>query len=128
MVIDSSAFVAILLVETEGKRFLDLIAKAERKSISAANAFEAAIVLEARAGEGAAREFDFFLYEADVKVVPVDSDMVAVARIAWRRYGKGRHPAALNFGDCFAYALAKISGEPLLAKGDDFLQTDIELC
>ena len=128
MVIDSSALVAILLEEAEGERFLDLIAKGGTKLISAANAFEAGIVLEARTGEAAGREFDLFLYDADVKVMPVDSDLVAVARTTWRKYGKGRHPAALNFGDCFAYALAKISGETLLAKGDDFRRTDIELC
>lgn len=127
MVIDSSAFIAILLTEAEGERFLDLIAKAETKLVSAANAFEAGIVLEARAGEATGREFDLFLYEADVQVIPVDRDTVAVARATWRKYGKGRHRAALNFGDCFAYALAKISNEPLLAKGNDFRQTDIEL-
>ena len=128
MVIDSSALLAIFLGEPERKRFLDLITGAERRLISAANALEAGIVLEAKRGEAAGREFDLFLQRAQIEVVAVDFEQVEMARLAWRRYGKGRHPAALNFGDCFAYALAKISGEPLLAKGDDFSQSDLELC
>jgi ribonuclease VapC len=85
------------------------------------------IVLEARRGESAGREFDLFLNQAKVDSVPVDAEQVEIARVAWRKYGKGRHPAALNFGDCFAYALAKILGEPLLAKGSDFTRTDIKM-
>jgi len=128
MVIDTSALLAIFLAEPERKQFLKLITEAETRLISVANALEIGIVLEARRGEAAGREFDLFLNHARVEMVAVDAEQVEVARAAWRRYGKGRHPAALNFGDCFAYALAKVLGEPLLAKGDDFLRTDVEVC
>jgi ribonuclease VapC len=95
--------------------------------ISAASVLETGIVLEARKGEAAGLEFDLFLVRVDIQIVPVDAEQVEIARWAWRKYGKGRHPAALNFGDCFAYALAKTSGEPLLAKGGDFSLTDIKV-
>ena len=95
--------------------------------MSAANVLETGIVLEAKRGEAAGREFDLFLDRAHIQVEPVDSDQVEMARMAWRKYGKGRHPASLNFGDCFAYALAKMSGEALLAKGNDFPQTDLDM-
>ena len=127
MVIDTSALVAIFLAEPERKRFLDLIVEGGTRLISAANALETGIVLEAKRGEAAGREFDLFLVRANLLVVPVDGEQVEIARSAWRKYGKGRHSAALNFGDCFAYALAKSSGEPLLAKGGDFAQTDVEV-
>jgi ribonuclease VapC len=84
-------------------------------------------VLEARRGEAAGREFDLFVVRAKLEVVPVDAEQVEIARSAWRKYGKGRHAAGLNFGDCFAYALAKFSGQKLLAKGEDFRFTDAEL-
>jgi len=128
MVIDTSALVAIFLAEPERKRFLDLIVEAGTRLISAANALETGIVLEVKRGEAAGREFDLFLVRANLLVVPVDGEQVEIARSVWRKYGKGRHSAALNFGDCFAYALAKSSGEPLLAKGTDFALTDIEVC
>ena len=128
MVIDTSALVAIFLAEPERRRFLDLIIATETRLISAANALETGIVLEARRGEAAGREFDLLLVRANIQVVPVDGEQVEIARSAWRKYGKGRHPAALNFGDCFAYALAMSAGEPLLAKGSDFAATDIEVC
>ncbi|MGO9519702.1 MAG: type II toxin-antitoxin system VapC family toxin [Candidatus Korobacteraceae bacterium] len=128
MVIDTSALLAVFLAEPERKRFLELITQAETRLISAANSLETGIVLEARRGEMAGREFDLFLIRAQVDVVPVDPEQIEIARAAWRKYGKGRHPAALNFGDCFAYALAKTSGEPLLAKGADFVQTDLLMC
>lgn len=128
MVIDTSGLLAIFMGEPERKRFLDLITQAERRLISAANALETGMVLEAKRGEAAGREFDLFLQRAEIEVVAVDFEQVEIARLAWRKYGKGRHPAALNFGDCFAYALAKTSGEPLLAKGNDLGQTDLELC
>jgi ribonuclease VapC len=128
MVIDTSALAAIFLAEPERKKFLDLIVEAGTRLISAANALETGIVLEATRGEAAGREFDLFVVRANLEIVPVDGEQVEIARSAWRKYGKGRHPAALNFGDCFAYALAKSSGEPLLAKGTDFALTDIEVC
>jgi ribonuclease VapC len=125
MVIDTSALLAIFLAEPERKPFLDSILQAETRMISAANVLETGIVLEARRGESAGREFDLFLVRANLQIVSLDSEQAEIARSAWRKYGKGRHPAGLNFGDCFAYALAKSSGEPLLAKGTDFAATDI---
>ncbi len=127
MVIDTSALLAIFLAEPERKPFLDQIIQAETRQISAANLLEAGIVLEAKRGEAAGREFDLFVVRAKLQIVPVDAEQVEIARFAWRKYGKGRHSAGLNFGDCFAYALAKVSGEPLLAKGGDFAQTDVQL-
>ena len=128
MVIDTSALLAIFLAEPERKPFLDSIFQAETRMISAASVLETGIVLEARRGESAGREFDLFLVRANLQIVSLDSEQVEIARSAWRKYGKGRHPAGLNFGDCFAYALAKFTGEPLLAKGNDFAATDMEVC
>jgi len=128
MVIDTSAFVAIFLGEPERQLLLAAILNAENRSVSAANVLEAGIVLEAKRGEAAGREFDLFLVRTGVHIVPVDEDQVEIARSAWRNFGKGRHRAGLNFGDCFAYALAKSSGDTLLAKGEDFRLTDVELC
>jgi ribonuclease VapC len=128
MVIDTSALLAIFLGEPERQQFLDLITQAGTRRISAATVLEAAIVLEARRGESAGREFDLFLIQAKIDIVPVDAEQVEIARVAWRKYGKGKHPAALNFGDCFAYALAKVLSEPLLAKGGDFARTGISIC
>lgn len=125
MVIDTSALVAIFLAEPERQRFLDAIVAAETRLISAASVLETGIVLEARRGDAAGREFDLFVVRVNLQIVPVDAEQADLARSAWRRYGKGRHPAALNFGDCFAYALAKSSSEPLLTKGTDFALTDI---
>lgn len=127
MVIDTSALLAIFLAEPERERFLEAITGADTRWISAANVLETGIVLEARRGEAAGREFDLFLNKANIEAVPVDADQIEIARIAWRKYGKGRHRASLNFGDCFAYALAKISDAPLLAKGNDFDHTDVRL-
>lgn len=83
------------------------------------------MVIEARQGDAAGREFDLFMIRASIQVVPVDSEQTEIARSAWRKYGKGRHRAGLNFGDCFSYALAKVTGESILAKGTDFSLTDI---
>jgi ribonuclease VapC len=128
MVIDSSALVAIFLAEPERSIYLELIENAEVRLISAVNVFETGMVLEARRGEAIGREFDLFVTRAHLQIVPFDADQAVIARQAFRRFGKGRHPAALNFGDCFSYALARLSGEPLLAKGNDFAQTDIPMC
>jgi ribonuclease VapC len=127
VVVDTSALLAIFLAEPERQEFLDSILAAESRLISAASALEAGIVLEAKRGESAGREFDLFLVRAQFQIVPVDAEQVEIARSAWRKYGKGRHRAGLNFGDCFAYALAEASGEKLLAKGEDFRFTDVEL-
>jgi ribonuclease VapC len=127
MVIDTSAVLAIFLGEPERKQFLDAILEAARRQISAASVLETGIVLESKRGEAAGREFDLFVVRANLEVVAVDAEQIEIARSAWRNFGKGRHPAALNFGDCFTYALARLSGEPVLAKGRDFALTDIEL-
>ncbi len=128
MVIDTSALVAIFLAEPERQRFRDLILQADSRLVSAANIFETGIVLEAKGGQALGREFDLFVVRANFQVVSVDAEQAELARSAWRKFGKGRHRAGLNFGDCFAYALAKYTSEPLLAKGDDFALTDIEVC
>ena len=128
MVIDTSAALAIFLGEPERKQFLDAILEAARRQISAATVLETGIVLESKRGESAGREFDLFVVRANLEVVAVDAEQIEIARSAWRSFGKGRRPAALNFGDCFTYALARLSGEPVLAKGRDFALTDIELC
>ena len=127
MVIDTSAVLAILLGEPERGQFLELLSESGVRLLSAANALETAIVVESRRGEIAGRELDLFLHRTGIEIVAVDAEQFTIARFAWRKYGKGRHKAGLNFGDCFAYALAKTSSEPLLAKGEDFSQTDLEL-
>jgi ribonuclease VapC len=128
MVIDTSAILAIFLGEPERDRFVELLNQSDTRFFSAGNALETAIVLEARRGESVIRELDLFVHRTGMEIITVDVEQVEIARAAWRRYGKGRHPAGLNFGDCFAYALAKVSGEPLLATGSDFVQTDIVIC
>jgi ribonuclease VapC len=128
MVIDTSAVLAIFLAEPERKPFLDLILQSGKRLISSASVLESGIVLESKRGESAGREFDLFVVRTNLEVVPVDAEQVEIARSAWRSFGKGRHSVALNFGDCFTYALAKWSGEPVLAKGQDFSRTDLELC
>ena len=85
------------------------------------------MVVESRRGEAAGRELDLFLHRTKIEIVAVDEEQFSIARFAWRKFGRGRHPAALNFGDCFAYALTKTSSEPLLAKGDDFRRTDLQI-
>jgi ribonuclease VapC len=125
MVVDTSALLAIFLAEPERKLILDLIIQADTRRISAANVLETGIVLEARRGEAAGREFDLFLYHSGFEIVPADSEQLEIARVAWRRYGKGRHPAGLNFGECFSYALAKVMDEVILFKGDEFRHADL---
>jgi len=125
MVIDSSALVAILLREAGWEVLLDRIDNEPQAIMSAANAFETAIVMETRKGAMGGRDLDLILQEASIDIVPVTRDHLDLAREAWRRYGKGRHPARLNICDCLAYALSKATGEPLLFVGDDFAQTDV---
>jgi ribonuclease VapC len=126
MVIDTSALIAILGYEAEAPQFAEAIQSDPVRLISAASLLECAIVIEARYGQAGGDKLDQLLHVAQIQVEPVTAEQVATARLAFRTYGKGHHPAALNFGDCFAYALAKISKEPLLFKGDDFSQTDIQ--
>lgn len=124
MVIDASALIAIVNVEPEHASFLRLMARAPVKRMSPVNWFEAAIIVE-RGGAEARAGLDEFVSRSQIQIMPVELDHMMLAREAWRTFGKGRHPAALNLGDCFAYALAKYLREPLLFKGDDFRKTDI---
>jgi ribonuclease VapC len=110
--------------EPERSVFVDAIAGATVRLISAATVLEAGIVMEAKRGEHAGRELDLFLHRAKCETVAVDAGQVEIARAAYRRYGKGLDTAGLNFGDCFSYALAKVRGETLLFKGQDFARTD----
>ena len=126
MIVDTSAILAILFGEREARRCDEAIAQAPRCRMSAVSFLEAAIVLESRSGAEAGHELDAFLEAAAIDLAPVTPDQAAAARRAWRRFGKGNHPAGLNFGDCFSYALAEAVREPLLFKGDDFARTDIE--
>lgn len=126
MVIDTSAIVAIFFNEPDAADYRESIADDPIRLISAATLVEAAMVIEGRFGEGGGAELDLWLHKAAVDVVAVTAEHADQARRAWRRYGKGRHPASLNYGDCFSYALAALTGEPLLFKGHDFSQTDIE--
>ena len=126
MVIDTSAIVAIALGEPEAKSFEARIVDASVRLISAATVFEAAMVIETRLGEAGGVELDLWLHKARVEIVAVDAEQADQARRAWRRFGKGRHPAGLNVGDCFSYALSTTTQEPLLFKGGDFSRTDIE--
>jgi ribonuclease VapC len=125
VVIDTSALAAIFFHEPERDAFRNAIVAARSRLISAATILETGMVIEGRRGGGAGREFDLFVVRAQIEIVPLDAELADLARSAWRKYGKGRHPAALNFGDCFSYALAKATGEPLLAKGGDFARTDV---
>jgi ribonuclease VapC len=125
MVLDTSALLVILLDEPESPAFRGAIEEDPVRLLSAASLLEAALVVEARFGEAGGRELDLLIHKADIQVVVFDGDQTELAREAWRRFGRGRHPAGLNFGDCFSYALSKVSGEPLLFKGGDFAQTDV---
>jgi len=124
MVIDTSALLAILQDEPERRAMVEAIEGADRRVLSVVSLVEASIVLEARRGPAAARLLDTLVERASIEVLPVDREQGALARQAYARYGRGRHAAGLNFGDCFAYALAAALGESLLYKGDDFSQTD----
>ena len=126
MVIDTSALIAILFGEPEATTFIRAVADESRNLISAFNALETGIVVEARKGEAGGREYDLLMHRAQIEIVAMNADQAEIARAAWRKYGKGNHPAGLNIGDCCAYALAKYSGEALLFKGNDFSQTDIQ--
>jgi ribonuclease VapC len=126
MVIDTSAIIAILLGELEAEDIARAISDGQKRLMSVFSMLEASIVIEAKKGEAGGRELDLLLHRARIETIGMDPEQGEIARIAWQRFGKGRHPAGLNIGDCCAYALAKYSGEPLLFKGDDFSKTDIE--
>ncbi|MBA2349377.1 MAG: type II toxin-antitoxin system VapC family toxin [Solirubrobacterales bacterium] len=125
MVVDTSALAAILFDEPDRPDLVRRLAAAPRRLISAGTVLEASLVIEGRRGEHAGRELDLLLHRAAVKTVPVDDEQAQLARAGWRRYGKGRHPAGLNYGDLFAYALARQTGDELLFKGEDFSRTDL---
>lgn len=128
MIIDTSALLAILRDEPEALSCAEAIAGATIRRISAANFLEAAIVTDASCDPIASRRLDDLLKVADIAIEPVTEEQARLGREAYRDFGKASgHPAQLNFGDCFAYALAKATGEPLLFKGDDFAQTDVTL-
>jgi ribonuclease VapC len=125
MILDTSALVAVLLGEPEADAYTRLIHDAGRCLISAGTFLELSIVIERQAGPEAARQCDMFFRRAGIIIEPFTVEQAHIARQAFHDFGKGRHRAGLNFGDCFAYALAKITGEPLLFKGKDFKKTDI---
>jgi ribonuclease VapC len=126
VVLDTSALLAILLREPEHDTFAELLADAQDPLISAATLLEASVVMLVKTGDNGVDALDELLAAASVRCVAVDRTQALVARHAYVRYGKGRSSAALNYGDCFAYALARVQGRPLLFKGDDFSATDID--
>jgi ribonuclease VapC len=125
MVIDTSAVLAILQREPESERFAASIEADPIRLISAVSMLEAGMIAEVRKGETGALELDNVILRGQFQIVPFDAEQANIARLAFRRFGKGRHPAGLNFGDCAVYALASTRGEPLLFKGEDFAKTDI---
>ncbi len=125
MIVDTSALMAILLGESEADDFADRILKDDECKISAVSFVEASIIAESSGGDGAVRQLDDFVRKAAIMVTPVSEEQARAARQGYSDYGKGRHRAGLNLGDCFSYALAKVTGEPLLFKGNDFRKTDI---
>ena len=126
MVIDTSALIAILFDEPDATDFEAALESDSTRLMSAASVLEAIIVVEARFGEPGGRELDLLLHKAQITIVAFSSEQVEIARHAFRTYGKRRHPAGLNYGDCFSYALSKTSGEALLFKGNDFSKTDVK--
>jgi ribonuclease VapC len=125
MVIDSSAIVAILFGEPEARAFAHAIDQDPMRLMSAVSVLEATMVVESELGEAGGRELDLLLHRAGIEVIGFPAEQLDAARHAFRGYGRGRHPAGLNFGDCFSYALAKSTGQPLLFKGNDFARTDV---
>jgi|SRR5579864_9492944 len=126
MILDTSAIIAILRDEPDATELAEAVESAEVRRISAATYVEAAIVTDSNKDPVLSRSLDSFLQRSLVRIEPVTVEQARVAREAYRDFGKGRHRAGLNLGDCFAYALAKEKGEPLLYKGDDFRKTDID--
>ncbi len=127
MIIDTSALVAIVVVEADRELYIQAMSHAPVRRISAGTFLELAVGIERQFEADTAQRCDALLRDIDVVIEPVTVEQAYLARQAFRDFGRGRHPAGLNFGDCFAYALAKSIGEPLLFKGDDFRKTDV-LC
>ena len=127
MVVDSSVLIAVLLLEPDAEQLLNQLIDADELYFSAVSLVESAMVIEYKKGKSGADKLDELLAELTPTIVEFDQQQAALARMAWREYGKGRHPAKLNFGDCCSYALAKYLNQSLLFKGNDFAQTDIAL-
>jgi ribonuclease VapC len=127
MIVDTSAIIAILQGEPEAAAFAKALAGSERRFMSAGSYLELSIVMMDRRGPAASQAIDAFLAGALIAIVPFDEEQAILARDAFMRFGKGRHKAALNFGDCMTYALAKREDLPVLFKGTDFGETDIEV-
>jgi ribonuclease VapC len=125
MIVDTSALAAILFGEPEADQYTQLIHDADRCLISAGNFLELTMVIEGQLGAEAGRQCDTFLRRAGIAIEPFTVEQAHIARQAFLDFGKGRHPAGLNLGDCFAYALAKSTAEPLQFKGEDFRKTDL---
>lgn len=124
MVIESSALLAIFQHEPERRAFIEAIESADLARMSVASFVETSIVIESRYGAEGLRDLDRFMSRAGIELIPVDEEQGHLARSAFSRFGKGRHRAGLNYGDCFSYAAAISLSEPLLCKGDDFIYTD----
>ncbi len=127
MVIDSSIIIALLLGEDDIERIAKAITSDSKRLMSSFSVLESSIVIEAKKGEFGGRELDLLLHRCQIDIIAFNSEQLGVAKKAWRKYGKGNHPAGLNIGDCCSYALAKYSREPILFKGDDFTKTDISI-
>lgn len=125
VVVDTSALVALLGMEPEAVRLAAALEQDSTRLISAVTLVETGLVIEARYGLSGGHELDLLIAKVSITVESVTLEQAEIAREAWRRFGKGQHAAGLNFGDCFSYALARVTGEPLLFKGSDFSQTDI---
>ena len=126
LVLDSSSVIAILQKEPDADVLVDTLERYDDRRMASATLLETCMVMFARYGDAGEREVDTFIHRTGTHIVPVTAEHVDVARAAYRRFGKGRHPASLNYGDCFSYALAKSLGEPLLFKGADFVLTDVD--
>ena len=126
MVLDTSAVLAILQNEPERRKFNEAIDASETRSLSTASFVECSMIVESRYGADGVRDLDLFIAKAQISLAAVDEEQADLARRAFRKFGKGRHPAGLNFGDCFSYALSRALQEPLLFKGNDFSQTDVD--
>ena len=125
MIIDTSALIAVLFGEPDAEKFARAIIAADFRRVSAATFVEAAIVVEAQTKSTGSRQFDAFVRRAGITIEPLTEEQAHIARQAFIDFGKGRHRAALNFGDCFSYALSKATGEALLFKGEDFKRTGV---
>ena len=127
MVIDTSAIVAILQREPECRNFIEVIEGADTTRMSVATFVECSIVIDSRFGSEGLRDLDRLIDRTGIEIIAVDREQGQLVRSAFSRFGKGRHRAGLNYGDCFSYAAAISSGQPLLCKGEDFIHTDVSI-